>query len=88
MALRTARFFGVARSLLIFNSKGSRLARRFGFQLLHLGRKTVIAIIQVFDLLLQLLNLLGKLFDGISLTQYDLNQFVRFIPQGLQRTPQ
>jgi hypothetical protein len=76
--------FGIARSLLLFNPKGSSLTCGFGLQLSHFGRQTAVAIIEVFDLLLQLLNFLGKFFNRLSLTQNDLNKFLRLLTQGLQ----
>ncbi len=64
------------------------VSRRRPLQLLHLGAQPVVAILQILDLLLELLHLMTQLFHRLGLSQNDLDELIRILPQPLQTRAQ
>jgi hypothetical protein len=71
-------------SMFVVDPKRSRLTRHRPFQLLHLGPETLVAIIQILDLLLEFFDFLTQFINHARLAQNNFDQLIGFVPQQFQ----
>jgi hypothetical protein len=72
-------------ALLFRNTKGRCLSGGFLLQSGYLGTQTIVAILQILDLVLEVLDLHPQLLNHPGLTQNNLDQPIGLITQDFQR---